>query len=170
MNDNDEETTKRAAAAPGPVTAQHKGALMWSEITAIIPHRYPFLLVDRVLEIVPNKSVKAYKNVSANEAFFQGHFPGLPVMPGVLQIEALAQAAAVLASTFPGFDGKTHVAYLMSMDDVKFRRMVVPGDRLDLDVEVIQQRRGIAKVRGRASVDGERAAEAVITAAIRPRP
>jgi 3-hydroxyacyl-[acyl-carrier-protein] dehydratase len=147
-----------------------KKPLGWHEITSVLPHRYPFLLIDRVLELEPGKRVKGFKNVTSNEPFFNGHFPGLPVMPGVLQIEALAQAAAVLASTFEGFDPKTHVAYLMSMDEVKFRRLVVPGDRLDLEVEVLHLKRTIAKVHGRATVDGERAAEAVITAAIRERP
>jgi 3-hydroxyacyl-[acyl-carrier-protein] dehydratase len=142
----------------------------FAEITKVLPHRYPFLLIDRVVELDPGKRVKAYKNVTANEDFFNGHFPGLPVMPGVLQLEALAQAAAVLASTFGDFDPATHVAYLMSMDEVKFRRIVVPGDRLDLEVEVQHMKRSIAKVHGRATVDGERAAEAVITAAIRERP
>jgi 3-hydroxyacyl-[acyl-carrier-protein] dehydratase len=178
----DEDTAKRQQSPKGTATPPHgtptlpatdklaqKLPMQWADITAVLPHRFPFLLVDRVVAIEPGKKVKAYKNVSANEAFFQGHFPGLPVMPGVLQLEALAQAAAVLASTFPDFDQKTHVAYLMSMDEVKFRRIVVPGDRLDLDVEVVQQRKGIAKVKGQATVDGERAAEAIITAAIRPR-
>ena len=147
-----------------------KMPLRYAEIAKVLPHRYPFLLVDRVVEIVPGKSVKAYKNVSANEPFFNGHFPGLPVMPGVLQLEALAQTAGVLASTFADFDPHKSVAYLMSMDDVKFRRIVVPGDRLDLEIEVLHQKRSIVKVQGRATVDGERAAEAVITAAIRDRP
>ncbi len=155
---------------PGTQEAAPSTPLRWAEITRVLPHRYPFLLVDRVVALEPGKRVKAYKNVSANEPFFNGHFPGLPVMPGVLQIEALAQAAAVLTSTFSGFDPTTHVAYLMSIDDVKFRRIVVPGDRLDLDVEVLHQKRSIAKVQGRATVDGERACEAVITAAIRERP
>ncbi len=144
--------------------------LKFAEITAVLPHRYPFLLVDRVVELVPGKRVKAYKNVTANEDFFNGHFPGLPVMPGVLQIEALAQAAAVLASSLHFFDPKTHVAYLMSIDDVKFRRLVVPGDRLDLEIEVAHLKKTIVKVHGRATVDGERACEATITAAIRERP
>lgn len=144
--------------------------LKYEDITRILPHRYPFLLVDRVVEVDPGKRVKGYKNVSANEGFFNGHFPGLPVMPGVLQVEALAQTSALLAVTDAGFDPEKQVAYLMSIDDVKFRRPVVPGDRLDLEVELIQSRRGIVKVQGRATVDGERACEAVITAAIRDRP
>lgn len=144
--------------------------LGYREITKILPHRYPFLLVDRVVSVEPGKRVLAYKNVSANEPFFAGHFPGLPVMPGVLQIEALAQAAAMLVTDVEGFDLEKQVAYLMSVDSVKFRRLVVPGDRLDLEVRMETFRRGIMKVNGRATVDGERACEAVITAAIRDRP
>jgi 3-hydroxyacyl-[acyl-carrier-protein] dehydratase len=144
--------------------------LTYNAITEILPHRYPFLLVDRVVELEAGERVKAYKNLTANEPFFQGHFPGHPVMPGVLQIEALAQAAAVLARSFGEFDPATDIAYLMSIDDVKFRRMVVPGDRLDLEVKVERFKRKIVRVRGQATVDGERACEATITAAIRPRP
>ena len=144
--------------------------LKWADITAILPHRYPFLLVDRVVEIEPGKRVRAYKNVSANEPFFGGHFPGMPVMPGVLQIEALAQASAFLTASLEGFDPGKQVAFLMSIDEVKFRRLVEPGDRLDLEVELVQSRRGIIKVHGKSSVDGDRACEATITAAIRERP
>ncbi len=155
-----EETTTKPPALP----------LKWAEITGILPHRFPFLLVDRVVEIEPGKRVKAYKNVSANEPFFEGHFPGMPVMPGVLQIEALAQTSAFLTSSLDGFDPGKQVAFLMSIDEVKFRRLVEPGDRLDLEVELVQSRRGIIKVNGKSSVDGDRACEAVITVAIRPRP
>lgn len=144
--------------------------LGYREITKILPHRYPFLLVDRVVEVEPGKRVLGYKNVSANEDFFNGHFPGLPVMPGVLQVEALAQAAAVLAHHMDGFDPDKQIAYLMSVDNVKFRRPVEPGDRLDLEVTVEHVKRSIVKVKGRATVDGERACEATITAAIRDRP
>jgi 3-hydroxyacyl-[acyl-carrier-protein] dehydratase len=144
--------------------------MKYADITRILPHRYPFLMVDRVVEVEAGKKVRAYKNVTANEPFFNGHFPGLPVMPGVLQVEALAQTAAVLCTNLEGFSPATHVAYLMSLDEVKFRRIVEPGDRLDLEVELLQMKRGIVKVAGRATVNGERAAEAVITAAIRERP
>jgi 3-hydroxyacyl-[acyl-carrier-protein] dehydratase len=144
--------------------------LKWQEITKILPHRFPFLLVDRVVEVDPGQRVKAYKNVSANEPFFQGHFPDYPVMPGVLQVEALAQTAAVLAMGMEGFDPDKSVTYFMSADGVKFRRPVEPGDRLDLEVTVEHIKRSIVKVKGRATVDGERACEATITAAIRDRP
>jgi 3-hydroxyacyl-[acyl-carrier-protein] dehydratase len=127
-------------------------------------------LVDRVTAIEPGKRVQAYKNVTANEPFFQGHFPGLPIMPGVLQLEAIAQASAFLMHGTAGFDPGKQVAFLMSMDEVKFRRLVVPGDRLDLDVELVQGRRGILKIQGKSTVDGERACEAQITVAIRDRP
>lgn len=157
---SEETTTKTDETAP----------LGYREITKVLPHRYPFLLVDRVVAVEPGKRVRAYKNVSANEPFFTGHFPGLPVMPGVLQIEALAQASAMLVTDLEGFDLEKQVAYLMSVDNVKFRRLVVPGDRLDLEVTMETFRRGIMKVNGRATVDGERACEAVITAAIRDRP
>jgi 3-hydroxyacyl-[acyl-carrier-protein] dehydratase len=168
-----EKPVAEAQPAPAPVVAAGGAVpqtLKWAEITKLLPHRYPFLLIDRVVAVDPGKSVKAYKNVSANEHFFEGHFPGMPVMPGVLQIEALAQTACVLTLSLPGFSPDTHVAFLMSMDDVKFRRLVEPGDRLDLEVEVLQMKKSIVKVQGRATVDGERAAEAVITAAIRERP
>jgi 3-hydroxyacyl-[acyl-carrier-protein] dehydratase len=164
MSDNQTPPTESAQKG------ERKLPMKWADITALLPHRYPFLLIDRVVEVDEGKRVKAYKNLSANEDFFNGHFPGLPVMPGVLQVEALAQAAAVLAMSLPGFDTKTHVAYLMSLDDVKFRRIVEPGDRLDLEVEVVQLKRSIAKVHGKATVDGERACEATITAALRERP
>lgn len=165
---SDTETTPAADTETKPTL--DTTAKKWAEITAVLPHRYPFLLVDRVVEVEAGKRVKAYKNVSANEDFFNGHFPGMPVMPGVLQIEALAQASAFLTSSMDGFDPGKQVAFLMSIDDVKFRRLVEPGDRLDLEVELLQARRGIIKVQGKSSVDGERACEATITVAIRDRP
>jgi 3-hydroxyacyl-[acyl-carrier-protein] dehydratase len=157
---------------PVPTTDVPSSAkvLKYADIIGVLPHRYPFLLVDRVVAVEPGKRVRAYKNVSANEEFFNGHFPGMPVLPGVLQIEALAQAAAFLMASLEGFDPQKQVAFLMSVDEVKFRRLVEPGDRLDLEVELVQSRRGIVKVQGRSSVDGDRACEALITAAIRERP
>ena len=137
-----------------------------ADIQRLLPHRYPFLLVDRVIELEPNKRVLAYKHVSANEPFFQGHFPGRPVMPGVLVIEALAQAGGLLTqlSKAEG-DESEQVFYLVKVDNAKFSRMVIPGDRLDLDVELKRQIRNMAQYVGIARVDGEQVACAEILCA-----
>jgi beta-hydroxyacyl-ACP dehydratase FabZ len=130
-----------------------------------IPHRYPFLLVDRVLEIVPGRRIVAIKNVTFNEPFFQGHFPGAPVMPGVLIIEALAQTGAVLMlHDFAERSGK--LVYFAGIDGARFRRVVGPGDRLQLTMEVVKLRSRTCKMRGVAEVDGEVAAEAEILSAM----
>ena len=137
-----------------------------AEIERLLPHRYPFLLVDRVVEFQKDKRVLAYKNVTCNEPFFTGHFPGHPVMPGVLVIEALAQAGGLLTqlSRDPGAgDGQTF--YLVKVDNAKFSRMVVPGDRLELDVELRRRIRNMAQYMGIARVDGEQAACAEILCA-----
>ena len=137
-----------------------------AEIERLLPHRYPFLLVDRVVEFEKDKRVLAYKNVTCNEPFFTGHFPGHPVMPGVLVIEALAQAGGLLAqlSRDPGAgDGQTF--YLVKVDNAKFSRMVVPGDRLELDVELRRRIRNMAQYVGIARVDGEQVACAEILCA-----
>ena len=137
-----------------------------AEIERLLPHRYPFLLVDRVVEFEKDKRVLAYKNVSCNEPFFTGHFPGHPVMPGVLVIEALAQAGGLLTqlSRDPGAgDGQTF--YLVKVDNAKFSRMVVPGDRLELDVELRRRIRNMAQYVGIARVDGEQVACAEILCA-----
>ncbi len=126
-----------------------------------IPHRYPFLLVDRVLEMEPGKRIVALKNVTINEPFFQGHFPGTPVMPAVLVIEALAQAGAVLM--LHGFEGREEKLVLFTgIDGARFRRPVKPGDQLRLTLEVKQLRSRACRMQGRAEVDGEIAAEAEI--------
>ncbi len=130
------------------------------QISEVLPHRYPFLLVDRVTELEPGKRAVGYKNVTANEHFFQGHFPGKPVMPGVLQIEAMAQLAGVVMLKHIKSEGK--LAVLMSMDGVKFRRQVVPGDRLVLEANVIKLKTRTGSVHCKASVDGKIAAEAKI--------
>lgn len=123
------------------------------KILEILPHRYPFLLIDRVLELTDDKCV-ALKNVSINEPYFQGHFPGAPVMPGVLQIEAMAQAGGVLASRTIQFDPATQVMVFMAIDVVKFRKAVVPGDQLV--IEVVPLRKGkIFKMKGECKVDGK---------------
>lgn len=131
------------------------------EIMEIIPHRYPFLLLDRVEEIIVGEKVVAKKNVTINEPFFQGHFPGEPVMPGVLIIEALAQAGAVALLSMPGFKGKT--AYFGAMDKVRFRQKVVPGDTLTLEVEILKVKSVAGTGKGIAKVNGKKVAEAEIT-------
>lgn len=131
-----------------------------NEIMKRIPHRYPFLLVDRVLELGLGKRGVGIKNVTINEPFFQGHFPGTPVMPGVLIIEALAQLGAVIVLGMPENKGK--LAFLTGVDNVRFRRQVIPGDQLRLEVEMTRMRGPIGKGKGRALVDGEVAAEGEI--------
>ncbi len=140
------------------------------QILAALPHRYPFLLVDRVVEVVKGERIHAYKNVTFNEEFFQGHFPGKPVMPGVLQLEAMAQAGALLAHQSAPFDPAQKVIYLMSFDRVKFRRVVGPGDRLDLFVTVERQKGPIWRLAAEAKVDGALASEAMMMATITDRP
>ena len=133
-----------------------------------LPHRYPFLLVDRVLSIDKGKSIRALKNVTINEPFFQGHFPHRPVMPGVLMLEALAQAAALLA--FDAIDttpDENSVYYFAGMDGVRFKRPVEPGDQLILEVELVRMKAGIFKFKARALVDDELAVEAELTCAVR---
>ncbi len=138
-------------------------------ILSILPHRYPFLLVDRVVECVPGSHIKAYKNVSVNEPFFQGHFPGVPIMPGVLILEALAQTGGLLAAAGLG-DLADKLFLFTGLDGVKFRRQVVPGDRLDLECSDMRMKLKLCKMEARAFVDGKLAAEARITAAIGDRP
>ena len=136
-----------------------------NEIMKTLPHRYPFLLVDRVKELELNKRIVAIKNVTINEPFFQGHFPGHPIMPGVLIIEAMAQVGGILAyKSEPDTEGK--VVYFMGIDKAKFRRPVVPGDTLEFVLEVSKQRRNIWVFKAEAFVDGERAAEAEIKATL----
>jgi len=133
-------------------------------IQRILPHRYPFLLVDKVRDIVPDKGAVGIKNVTFNEPHFQGHFPGTPIMPGVTIIEAMAQTAAVLVGLSLDLVDKNFLVYFMSIEKCKFRRMVVPGDVLELDMQVMRKGTKIWKFHGVASVEGEVAAEADITA------
>lgn len=142
------------------------------KIMEMLPHRYPFLMVDRVNELEPGKRIKAHKCVSFNEPFFQGHFPGLPVMPGVLIVEALAQTGGLLV--LEGLNGnleriKNKVFLFTGMENVRFRRPVYPGDRLDLECSLLRHKLKLWKMEGRAMVDGVLAAEAVLTAAISDR-
>ena len=133
-----------------------------------LPHRYPFLLVDRVLEIEPGKRIVAIKNVSINEPYFVGHFPHLPVMPGVLQIEALAQAAGILSfQTMGKVSDDRSVYYFVGIDGARFKRPVGPGDQLRLEVEITRVARSIWKYAGRATVDGQTAAEAELMCTLR---
>lgn len=131
------------------------------QIMEMIPHRYPFLLIDRITECVPGKYCKGYKNLTFNEIFFQGHFPGNPIMPGVLQAEAMAQMGAGILMTVPEYKGKL-VVYA-GIDNCRFKRIVRPGDRLDMEVELTKVRGPIIKAHGKASVDGKIAAEADMT-------
>lgn len=135
-------------------------------IQRLIPHRYPFLLIDKVVDIVHAKSATGIKNVTFNEPHFQGHFPGAPIMPGVTIIEAMAQTASVVVGVTMDMADKELLVYFMGIESCKFRRKVVPGDVLHLDVEVIRGRPGgkVWRFKGLAHVDGELAAEAEITA------
>jgi 3-hydroxyacyl-[acyl-carrier-protein] dehydratase len=132
-----------------------------ADIMRIIPHRYPFLLIDRVIELEPGKRVVAMKSVTANEPQFTGHFPGRPIMPGVLMVEALAQAGAVAVLSLPEYRGK--LALFAGIDECRFRRTVLPGDQLLLKVELEKLRGMFGRARAVASVDGEVAVEATIS-------
>jgi 3-hydroxyacyl-[acyl-carrier-protein] dehydratase len=138
------------------------------QILKQLPHRYPFLLVDRVLELDKGKTIQALKNVTMNEPFFEGHFPHRPVMPGVLMLEALAQAAALLAFDALGTSPNDEtVYYFAGIDGARFKRPVEPGDQLILEVELLRMKAGIFKFKARASVAGETAVEAELTCAMR---
>ena len=134
------------------------------EIMDLLPHRYPFLLVDRITECVIGKYVKGYKNITMNEAVFQGHFPGNPIFPGVLMVEALAQISAGMVMTMPEYKGK--LALFAGIDGVRFKKVVRPGDKLDFYSEIIKLRGPIIKTKCTASVDGETAVEAELMCAV----
>ena len=135
-------------------------------INRMIPHRYPFLMIDRVVEIFADTSAVGIKNVTINEPFFQGHFPGHPIMPGVLIVEAMAQTAAVLVVATIGSDAEGKLVYFMTIDQARFRRPVVPGDQLRIKVVKQQKKLSVWKFIGQASIGSKVAAEAVISAKI----
>jgi beta-hydroxyacyl-ACP dehydratase FabZ len=135
------------------------------EIQKYLPHRFPFLLVDRILELEKDKRIVGIKNVTINEPFFTGHFPGIPVMPGVLIIEAMAQVAGILAMESMGRE-ETKVAYFMGIDKAKFRKPVVPGDQIRFEMEVLKHRGKIWRLKGNAYVDDNLVAEAEVQAMI----
>ncbi len=143
-----------------------QGVVAIERIMEMIPHRYPFLMIDKVIEMVPGEYAVGVKNVSINEHHFQGHFPGKPVMPGVLIIEAMAQTSAVLVVETLGKASEGKLVYFMSIDEARFRKPVVPGDALHIRVEKQQSRKNVWKFACTATVDGARVADAVICAMI----
>jgi len=134
------------------------------KIMELLPHRYPFIMIDRIIELVPGEKVVALKNVTINEPFFQGHFPGEPIMPGVLIIEGMGQAGAILAAESMDLEKKGSLIFFMGMDKVKFRKPVVPGDQLIFEIKFLKQRSQAFKMSGIASVDDKRVAEAELMA------
>jgi 3-hydroxyacyl-[acyl-carrier-protein] dehydratase len=158
------------ATTEGVGTSGSIGPLDIRRVMAALPHRYPMLLVDRVEELILDRSVAAIKAVSINEPFFAGHFPGRPIMPGVLIVEALAQAAGVLAVESLGLAGSGKLVYFMAIDDAKFRTPVEPGVLLRLEVEFVQKRSSVCKFAGKALVNGKVTAQANFTAMIADPP
>ncbi len=167
MSQTTEPSTDSANDLATAASAVHSGFDI-KRIMQLLPHRYPFLLIDRVRSLEVNKRVTAYKNVTINEPFFNGHFPGEPVMPGVLIIEAMAQAAAILFfESFAAPDpSKQRIVYLAGVDEARFKKMVFPGDCLEFDVTLDRIVRNIGKFTARATVDGKLAAEAKLIAAL----
>jgi 3-hydroxyacyl-[acyl-carrier-protein] dehydratase len=157
------ETTNTVISTPAKPEIQ-RAQIDISQIQAILPHRYPFLLIDRVIAIEPRKSIVAIKNVTINEPFFQGHFPGAPIMPGVLIVEAMAQAGAVLLLT--EIDGRDKLVVFTGIERARFRRPVTPGDQLRFEVEVLAFRRIAGRMGGKAFVDGKLACEATVSCQI----
>ncbi len=136
------------------------------EIQEVLPHRYPFLLVDRILEMETGKRVVGIKNVTINEPFFSGHFPGHPIMPGVLMVEAMAQVGGFLLMRSLGVQGERKVLYFTGIDRARFRRPVVPGDQLRFEVDVLQMRRQVCRMKGTALVEGQVVAETEMSAIV----
>ena len=135
-------------------------------ILSILPHRYPFVLVDRVTDVVPYKHITGHKCVSVNEPWFLGHFPSRPIMPGVLILEALAQIGGLLAYASEPFDAQSSLMYFLGIDKAKFRRPVIPGDKLELDVTVLHHRTNVWKFKGEALVDGTVCAQGELLASV----
>ena len=135
-------------------------------ILQILPHRYPFVLVDRVTEVQPHKLIRGHKCVSMGEPWFQGHFPTRPIMPGVLVLESMAQMGGLLAYASEPFDASSSLMYFLGVDKVKFRRPVIPGDRLDLEISVMHHRTNVWKFRGEAFVDGTVCAQGELLASV----
>jgi 3-hydroxyacyl-[acyl-carrier-protein] dehydratase len=148
------------------VTSELRSQLEIGKILEILPHRYPFVMVDRVTLIEPKKRITGHKMVSFNEPWCLGHFPGRPIMPGVLIIEALAQIGGILAYASEPFDASTSLMYFLGIDKAKFRHTVTPGDRLDLEVTVLHHRTNVWKLHGEASVDGTLCAQGELLASI----
>jgi 3-hydroxyacyl-[acyl-carrier-protein] dehydratase len=161
------ETTETTATS-APETPPTKQTMDINEIMSILPHRYPFLLIDRVVEIERKQRIVAIKNISFNEPQFQGHFPDYPIMPGVLMVEAIAQAGgALLLTEIPDRESKLMV--FTGIDSAKFRKPVVPGDQLRIEVKVLNWRSSAVKMQGIATVDGKVACEAIVMCALVPR-
>ncbi len=154
------EKTRNAALKPGSVIEYTDGSLDINDIKGILPHRYPFLLVDKIVEAVAQEKIVGIKNVTANEEFFNGHFPDNPIMPGVLMVEALAQTGGILMLNRKESIGRS--AYFLGVDKVRFRKAVIPGDVLTLEVTVDKLKSRIAQLSGRAAVEGAVACEATI--------
>ena len=140
------------------------------QILAMLPHRFPFVMVDRVTEIVAGKSIRGYKNVAYNEPWFPGHFPQRPIMPGVMILESLAQISGILAHASDPFDPTQNLMFFIGIDKMKFRHTVIPGDRLDLQAEVLHHRSNMWKMRAEATVNGTVCAEGELLASVVDRP
>jgi beta-hydroxyacyl-ACP dehydratase FabZ len=161
-------TLVREMLAHAQPTQVEESVLGIEEIMKILPHRYPFLLVDRVVEMEEKKRIVGIKNVTINEPFFQGHFPGHPIMPGVLIVEAMAQVGGVLLMGTVD-DPESKVVYFMSIDKIKFRKPVKPGDQLRIEVDILQLRGTTCRIAGKATVDGAVVCEAEMAAMVRDR-